>query len=132
MIKRNIQDTIFSSCFKGKIILLLGARQVGKTTLLKEVVKQMHEPYVWLNADESDIYETFVHAGTSTQLLQLIGPNNKLAIIDEAQQIPDIGKKLKLLYDTYPHIQLIATGSSSFELQNHMAEIGRASCRERV
>ncbi|HHU98135.1 MAG: ATP-binding protein [Bacteroidales bacterium] len=122
MIKRNIQDTILSSCFKGKIILLLGARQVGKTTLLKEVVKQMHEPYVWLNADESDIYEAFVHAGTSTQLLRLIGPNNKLAIIDEAQQIPYIGKKLKLLYDTYPHIQLIATGSSSFELQNHMAE----------
>lgn len=82
----------------------------------------MDEPHVWLNADESDIYEAFVNAGTSTQLLQLVGPNNKLAIIDEAQQIPDIGKKLKLLYDTYPHIQIIATGSSSFELQDRMAE----------
>ncbi len=122
MIKRDLLDSIISSCFKGKIILLLGARQVGKTTLLKEVVKQMDEPHVWLNADESDIYEAFVNAGTSTQLLQLVGPNNKLAIIDEAQQIPDIGKKLKLLYDTYPHIQIIATGSSSFELQDRMAE----------
>ena len=122
MIKRDLLDSIISSCFRGKIILLLGARQVGKTTLLKEVVKQMDEPHVWLNADESDIYEAFVNAGTSTQLLQLVGPNNKLAIIDEAQQIPDIGKKLKLLYDTYPHIQIIATGSSSFELQDRMAE----------
>ncbi|HPX79941.1 MAG TPA: ATP-binding protein [Bacteroidales bacterium] len=122
MITRDLLDSIISSCFKGKIILLLGARQVGKTTLLKEVVKQMDEPYVWLNADESDIYEAFVNAGTSTQLLQLVGPNNKLAVIDEAQQIPDIGKKLKLLYDTYPHIQIIATGSSSFELQDRTAE----------
>lgn len=122
MIKRDLLDSIISSCFKGKIILLLGARQVGKTTLLKEVVKQIDEPSVWLNADESDIYQAFANAGTSTQLLQLVGPNNKLVIIDEAQQIPGIGKKLKLLYDTYPHIQLIATGSSSFELQNNMAE----------
>ena len=62
MITRDLLDSIISSCFKGKIILLLGARQVGKTTLLKEVVKQMDEPYVWLNADESDIYEAFVNA----------------------------------------------------------------------
>ncbi|MDD4777492.1 MAG: ATP-binding protein [Fermentimonas sp.] len=122
MIKRDLLYSVISSCFKGKIILLLGARQVGKTTLLKEVVKQIDEPSVWLNADESDVLNAFSNAGTSTQLLQLVGPNNKLVIIDEAQQIPDIGKKLKLLYDTYPHIQLIATGSSSFELQNNMSE----------
>lgn len=54
--------------------------------------------------------------------MQLIGTNNQLVVIDEAQQIPDIGKKLKLIYDTKPEIQLIATGSSSFELQNRMAE----------
>ncbi|MFA7584521.1 MAG: AAA family ATPase, partial [Proteiniphilum sp.] len=48
----------------------------------------------------------------------MVGPNNKLVVIDEAQQIPEIGKKLKLLYDTYPNIQIIATGSSSFELQD--------------
>ena len=122
MIKRDLLSAVIDACFKGKIILLLGARQVGKTTLLKEVVKQFNEPSVWLNADESDVLEAFSNAGTSTQLLQLIGANNKLVIIDEAQQIPDIGKKLKLLYDNYPQIQIIATGSSSFELQNNMSE----------
>ncbi len=122
MIKRDLKNTIVSSCFTGKIILLLGARQVGKTTLLKEVLKEIEEPSVWLNADESDILEAFSTAGTSTQLLQLIGVNKKLVVIDEAQQIPDIGKKLKLIYDTYPHIQVIATGSSSFELQDRMSE----------
>ncbi|HAR39121.1 MAG TPA: hypothetical protein DCS09_11430 [Porphyromonadaceae bacterium] len=55
-------------------------------------------------------------------MLQLVGPNNKLVVIDEAQQIPEIGKKLKLLYDTYPNIQIIATGSSSFELQDRTSE----------
>lgn len=122
MIKRNIEDSIISSCFKGKIILLLGARQVGKTTLLKEILRKINVPSVWLNSDESDVLEAFSGASTSTQLLQLIGPNNRLAVIDEAQQIPEIGKKLKLLYDTYPHIQLIATRSSSFELQDRMSE----------
>lgn len=122
MIKRDLAENIISSCFKGKIILLLGARQVGKTTLLKHILDKIQEPSIWLNADESDVLQSFINATTSTQLLQLIGPNNKLVVIDEAQQIPDIGKKLKLIYDTYPHIQLIATGSSSFELQNNMNE----------
>ena len=122
MLKRDLLGSIISSCFKGKVILLLGARQVGKTTLLKEVIKQTGETSVWLNADEADILQAFANAVTSTQLLQLVGKNSKLVVIDEAQQIPDIGKKLKLIYDTYPKIQLIATGSSSFELQNNMAE----------
>lgn len=122
MIKREIEDSIISSCFKGKIILLSGARQVGKTTLLKEVLRKINVPSVWLNCDEADVLEAFSEAGTSTQLLQLVGPNNRLVVIDEAQQIPEIGKKLKLLYDTYPNIQIIATGSSSFELQDRTSE----------
>lgn len=95
---------------------------VGKTTLLKDILKELDGPAAWLNADETDILETFSQATTSTQLLQLIGASNKLVIIDKAQQIPDIGKKLKLIYDTRPDIQLIATGSSSFDLQNHTTE----------
>lgn len=122
MIQRDLQQTILDVCFKGKIILLLGARQVGKTTLLKEVVSKVGVPHIWLNADEADVAQAFETANTSTQLLQLIGPNNRLVIIDEAQQLSNIGKKLKLIYDTQPDIQLIATGSSSFELQDKMAE----------
>lgn len=122
MIHRTIKKNIIDSCFKGKVILLIGARQVGKTTLLKEIVKEIDVSSVWLNADEADILNEFTNAVTSTQLLQLIGKNNKLAIIDEAQQIPEIGKKLKLIYDTNPEIQLIATGSSAFDLQNKTQE----------
>lgn len=122
MIHRDLIQHLKNACFQQKVILLLGARQVGKTTILKELSKQLSVPSIWLNADEGDIYEAFDRAKTSTQLLQLIGPQNKLVILDEAQQIPNIGKKLKLLHDTYPDIQLIATGSSAFELQDRMAE----------
>src|SRR5699024_6502851 len=66
--------------------------------------------------------QAFETATTSTQLLKFIGSNHKLVIIDGAQQIPHIGKKLKLIYDTRPDIQLIAAGSSAFELQEQMAE----------
>jgi predicted AAA+ superfamily ATPase len=122
MIQRSILKKLVSSCFKGKIILLLGPRQVGKTTLLKETVKQLNMPSVWFNADEADILEAFSSASTSTQLIRLIGANHNLVIIDEAQQIPDIGKKLKLIFDNRPDIQIIATGSSAFDLQNQTAE----------
>ncbi len=122
MIYRTLQQIIIDACFKGKVIVLLGARQVGKTTLLKKLISKIDVPHIWLNADEADIVQAFETANTSTQLLQLIGPHNKLAIIDEAQQIPNIGKKLKLIYDSKPDIQIIATGSSSFELQDKMAE----------
>ena len=122
MIQRTLLEKLVSSCFKGKILLLLGPRQVGKTTLLKETVRQLDIPSVWFNADEADILEAFSSANTSTQLIQLIGANNKLVIIDEAQQIPNIGKKLKLIFDNRPNIQIIATGSSAFHLQNQTAE----------
>lgn len=119
---RILYQTILDQCFKSKVIILIGARQVGKTTLLKKLQKEMNVPSIWLNADEADILQEIAQATTSTQLLQLFGKDNKLVIIDEAQQIPNIGKKLKLFYDNYPEIQVIATGSSAFELQNETNE----------
>jgi predicted AAA+ superfamily ATPase len=120
MITRDLKERISSSLFRGKVILLIGARQVGKTTLLKEVLNDIKDPHIWFNADESDILTAFTNATTSTQLLQLTGAaRNKIVVIDEAQQIPDIGRKLKLIYDTDPSVQVIATGSSSFDLQNN-------------
>ena len=122
MIQRKLIDKLLKACFQNKVIILLGARQVGKTSLLKELVKQMNKSSIWLNADESDVLEAFSAATTSTQLIQLIGQKNQLVIIDEAQQIPDIGRKLKLIFDNKPEIQIIATGSSAFDLQNNTAE----------
>ncbi len=120
-IERHLKKRIKDRMFKGKAILLLGPRQVGKTTLLKEISAEMGKAYTWLNADEGDIRLALTAATTSTQLRMLAGPN-KLLIIDEAQQIPDIGLKIKLLTDTNPEIQVIATGSSAFELQNRFNE----------
>jgi predicted AAA+ superfamily ATPase len=122
MIIRKQLKNIEAQCFKGKIIILLGARQVGKTTLLRQLLKNCNRNAVWLNADEADIYEMFTNARTSTALLQMAGHKTELLIIDEAQQIPDIGKKLKLIYDTKPELQIIATGSSAFELNNNTQE----------
>lgn len=122
MIERSQFHNILSQCFQGKVIILLGARQTGKTTLLKQIISKANVPSVWFNADEADIFESFSQARTSTALLQVIGQNTRLAIIDEAHQIPDIGKKLKLLYDTKPELQVIATGSSAFELSNQTQE----------
>ncbi|MCU0388829.1 MAG: ATP-binding protein [Chitinophagaceae bacterium] len=120
-IERHLKEVIKGRMYQGKAILLLGPRQVGKTTLLRKIAADLGENYTWLNADEGDIRQILTSANTSTELRTLAGPD-KLIIIDEAQQIPDIGKKIKLLTDTYPDIQVIATGSSSFELQNHLNE----------
>lgn len=108
--------------FKGKVIVLIGPRQVGKTTLLRQLHKKSGEISQWLNADEGDIKLEIEQAETSSELLQIIGPDKKLVIIDEAQQIKNIGHKLKLINDAFPHIQVIATGSSSFEMGNQLNE----------
>lgn len=119
MIERYLQKKLEEKMFKGKVITLLGARQTGKTTLLKLISKQF-EQILWLNADEFDIQEKFQNP-TSTSLKALIG-NNNLVIIDEAQRINGIGLALKLIIDNYPDIQIIATGSSAFELSNKLNE----------
>lgn len=86
MISRIIQHEIEKNLFKKKVILLIGARQIGKTTLLKQVLLNCKEKSLWLNADESDVKRKLENATTSTQLLQLFG-NAKLIVIDEAQQV---------------------------------------------
>lgn len=120
MIARTVESQIKSKLFKGKVITLIGARQTGKTTLLKKILSEYKDDAIWLNADEYDIKERFSNP-TSTSLKSLIG-NKKIVIIDEAQKIEHIGIALKLLVDTYPEIQVIATGSSAFELQNKTNE----------
>jgi len=120
LVQRIIENQIRARLFKGKAILLFGARQTGKTTLLKKIVHSYGSDALWLNADEYDIKERFNNP-TSTSIKALIG-TKKLVILDEAHQIPDIGIALKLLVDTYPEIQVVASGSSAFELQNKTSE----------
>ncbi len=120
LIKRTLQPYIENSLFKEKIVIIYGARQVGKTTLVKQIMQSQNKKSLYINCDEPD--NRFLLANkTSSELKNLLG-NNELVIIDEAQRVENIGLTLKLIIDNYPQIQIIATGSSSFELSNKINE----------
>jgi len=121
LIERTIRKPIEDRMFKGKIIIVYGARQVGKTTLIRDIeVRYDAQNPLYLNCDEPDIRELLT-TKTSTELKETIG-NHKLILIDEAQRVPDIGLTLKLIADSFSDIQVIATGSSSFELSSSVVE----------
>ena len=119
MIYRHLEKDLKAKFHKDKAIIVLGGRQTGKTTLLR-ILTENRKDTLWLNADEPDI-KMLVENATSTRLKSYFG-KNKIVIIDEAQQITDIGKKLKLITDTLKDIQVIATGSSAFEIKNKTNE----------
>jgi predicted AAA+ superfamily ATPase len=123
MINRTSQSEIDSYLFKGKAILVFGARQVGKTSLIKNTVKD--QSFLWLNGDEPDT-QLLLENITTDRLKALIG-NNKFLVINEAQKIHNIGLLIKRMVDNYPEIQVIASGSSAFELTDRTKEsmVGR-------
>ena len=120
MIGRSIEKDIRQRMFDGKAIIIMGARQVGKTTLIKQILDHDEESIFWFNGDETDTRNLFENI-SATRLSSIIG-NHRIVVIDEAQRISDIGIKLKLITDQIPNVQLIATGSSSFELANKINE----------
>ena len=121
-IARTLGLRIEDRLFRGKVIILLGPRQAGKTTLIENLFLLLSrtEHVLTLNGDEPDVRELLTNC-TSTRLRTLIG-KKKLLFIDEAQRIPDIGLTLKLVIDQIQDVQVIATGSSAFELNAHTAE----------
>ena len=119
IVKRLLEDKIKLKIGTGKAILIFGARQLGKTTLLRQIFA--NDPAtLWLNGDEPDVQAMF-HEVNSAQLRQLFS-GKKQIVIDEAQRIPDIGLKLKLVTDNISETQVVATGSSAFELANKTNE----------
>ncbi len=118
VIKRWLKDEIVKSLKDNRITILYGARQVGKTTLVKELVSEYNG--VYFSCDEPDIREAFSNK-TSSEMKNFI-KDAKFIVLDEAQRVQNIGLSLKLLHDTYPEIKIIATGSSSFELANKTIE----------
>lgn len=120
MIQRLQFRNIKNDFFKGKAILIFGPRQTGKTTLLQYIIKTIKEPSIYLNCDEPDVRQRLQNM-TSSALKKLIG-NARFMFIDEAQRVLDIGLTLKLIVDQIPGVQIIATGSSAFELSNKINE----------
>jgi len=119
MIARTLKETISNHIKDNKAIIILGARQTGKTTLLKSFASDLTD-VLWLNADEPDILALFENA-TSTRLRAYFA-NYSYIFIDEAQRIKDIGIKLKLITDQLPDKKLFVSGSSAFELANQINE----------
>jgi len=114
---KSITDTIQQS---SKIVVIYGARQVGKTTLVQEILKQLPYKKISINADILKYNEVF--ASRDLNKMKEVIDQNELLFIDEAQNIKDIGINLKILHDHLPELKIIVTGSSSFELANHITE----------
>lgn len=120
MIRRQLQDVIEARMFVGKAIIVIGARQVGKSTLFNMVLEGRKESALQLNCDEPEVQEML--SAMNTQELRLLIGQNKILVIDEAQRVENIGMTLKRIADNFPDVQLLVTGSSSFELQNKLNE----------
>ena len=120
MITRELKAKIEQKLFKGKAIVVVGARQVGKTTLFNEVLRARQEKILRLNLDEADAREVLTNPSMA-ELQQLIA-DNTIVMVDEAQRATDIGLTLKRIQDNFPHVQLMVTGSSSLDLRARINE----------
>lgn len=120
MIPRLLQKTIESRLFAGKAIIVIGARQVGKSTLFKLILEKQDYKALQLNCDEPEVRDMLSNINTAE--LRLLIADNRIVVIDEAQRVENIGMTLKLITDNFPEVQLLVTGSSSFELQDKLNE----------
>jgi len=108
MIKRYLEDIILAHLFKKKAIILYGARQVGKTTLVEALVKKLDKKTLLLNGDDADIRELFTNASASR--LKPVINDYELVIIDEAQRIPEAALGIKIIHDNFRNVQVIVIG----------------------
>jgi len=120
MVSRILRKTIEQHLYKGKAILVTGARQVGKTTLVREIAASSGRPWLYWNCDEPDI-ESFLQRPNSAVIRDRIG-NHTLVVIDEAQRVHNIGVTLKLIIDQIHDVQLLVTGSSALGLHDSINE----------
>lgn len=120
LIPRKTKQNIENWLFKNKILILYGPRQTGKTTLVKELADKYGDKKSYINCEILENRQA-LSSENPLQLKTFLG-EGKFFVFDEAQKVSNIGLSLKLLHDTFPEIQIIATGSSSFELSNKINE----------
>lgn len=118
MFARTIEKRIREKINSGKAIVIVGARQVGKTTLIKKILDGLN--YLFLDADDPTIRSLL--SNPNTEQLRTIIAHNKIVFLDEAQRIPGIGLTLKIITDQFKDVQLFVSGSSSFDLGNECNE----------
>lgn len=118
MITRSLFEVIESKFNKGKAIVLLGPRQVGKTTLIQQCLHG--KDFLFLDGDDPVIRDLLNQAGTS-KLKSIIGVH-QWVFIDEAQRIPDVGLVAKMIIDQFKEVQLLLSGSSALQLSNSTQE----------
>jgi predicted AAA+ superfamily ATPase len=119
VIQRTLSNTLRERWTDSKALIVYGPRQVGKTTLIREMTK--NEDFIWLSGDEADV-RNMLESPNSVSLKNIIG-SRKFLIIDEAQRIENIGLVIKVVVDQIPNVKVIASGSSSFELSNKVNEV---------
>ena len=119
-IPREIESKINRFFLPNKVLVILGARRIGKTLFLREFVKDLDSSILQLNGEDLSTHD--ILKTRSVENYKRILGKNKVLIIDEAQKIPDIGGVLKLMVDEIPGIRIVATGSSMFDLNNQLGE----------
>lgn len=126
-IKRTIQDKVVNRLQPNKAVLIFGARRVGKTVMIRNIINNFSGKSMLLNGEDHDTLALLENRSVSNYR-HLFGATDLLAI-DEAQNIPAIGSVLKLIVDEVPNIRVIASGSSSFDLFNKTGEplVGRST-----
>jgi len=118
--QRTIETKITNLLFKNRMVSILGPRQSGKTTLAKKLIEKYGNDGAHYDCQLAEIRKHFI-VGEPDALLPLT-TGKKIVVFDDAQTIQDIGTILKIFHDTYPEVQIIATGSSSFDLANKINE----------
>jgi predicted AAA+ superfamily ATPase len=119
-INRELAIRIQNKLQPGKVLMVLGARRVGKTVLVNELLNELGEPFLYLNGEDINVHDQLANRSVE-HYKQIIG-SSQLLYIDEAQKIPEIGLKLKLMIDEIKDLKIIISGSSSFDINKNVGE----------
>ncbi|MFT5917174.1 MAG: putative AAA+ superfamily ATPase [Flammeovirgaceae bacterium] len=117
---RDLSENVLRKLQPNKVVIIFGARRVGKTVLVKEILDKIDEPILILNGEDINVHDKL--AKRSIENYRQILGSYKFLYIDEAQKIPEIGSKLKLMIDEIEGLRIIISGSSSFDIHKDVGE----------